>query len=185
MPRQPWMRRFDFDPEAVVRMCWAGVWPINRPATVRYLSPDEGGVSHFNYLRDNILLTWMHTRLVLEFAVRLPFLLARRLSGPGGDREHVTVRKQGTGNRERQRLTGFLFPVTCPLSSHSAVDRDDLPRDVACSLGAQKADEIRDLVGRARTLHRHDALDRRAVERPVAHRRIDDAWCDGVDRDAP
>ena len=30
-----------------------------------------------NYLRDNILLTWMHTRLFLEFLVRLPRLLTR------------------------------------------------------------------------------------------------------------
>jgi len=79
--RQTWMRRFDFDPEAVVRMCWAGVRPINRPAPVRYLSPAEGGISHFNYLRDNLLLSWMHTRLVLEFVVRLPLLLARRFFG--------------------------------------------------------------------------------------------------------
>lgn len=76
-----WMRRFDFDPEAVVRMCWLGVKPINLPATVKYFRPDEGGVSHFNYLRDNILLTWMHSRLFFGFVLRLPVLLARRLSG--------------------------------------------------------------------------------------------------------
>lgn len=73
-----WMRRFDFDPEAVVRLCWAGVQPINKDAPVRYLSAEEGGVSHFRYLRDNILLTWMHTRLFLGFVGRLPLLLLRR-----------------------------------------------------------------------------------------------------------
>ena len=73
------MRRFDFDPEAVVRLCWAGVWPINRDAAVRYLSAAEGGVSHFNYLRDNTLLTWMHIRLFLGFLLRLPLLILRRL----------------------------------------------------------------------------------------------------------
>ena len=78
MRRQPWMRRFDFDPEAVVRMCWHGVRPVNLPAPVKYLRPEEGGVSHFNYLRDNVLLTWMHLRLFLEFLLRLPLLLARR-----------------------------------------------------------------------------------------------------------
>lgn len=75
---QPWMRRFDFDPEAAVRLVWRGVPPINVPAPVRYLKPEEGGVSHFNYFRDNCLLTWMHTRLVLESVVRLPFLLWRK-----------------------------------------------------------------------------------------------------------
>jgi glycosyltransferase involved in cell wall biosynthesis len=69
------MRRFDFDPEAVVRLCWAGVRPINIDAPVRYLSAEEGGVSHFKYLRDNTLLTWMHTRLFLGFVLRLPLLI--------------------------------------------------------------------------------------------------------------
>ena len=77
------MRRFDFDPEAVVRLCWAGVRPINIDAPVRYLSAEEGGVSHFKYLRDNTLLTWMHTRLFLGFVLRLPLLIWRRLSASG------------------------------------------------------------------------------------------------------
>jgi hypothetical protein len=75
------MRRFDFDPEAVVRLCWAGVRPINVDAPVRYFTPQEGGVSHFKYLRDNLLLSWMHARLLAGFVLRLPLLLWRRLSG--------------------------------------------------------------------------------------------------------
>jgi glycosyltransferase involved in cell wall biosynthesis len=78
MRHQPWMRRFDFDPEAAVRLVWRGVPPVNVRAPVKYLRPEEGGVSHFNYLRDNVLLTWMHARLVLEFIVRLPVLLWRK-----------------------------------------------------------------------------------------------------------
>jgi glycosyltransferase involved in cell wall biosynthesis len=80
MRRQPWMRRFDFDTEAVVRLAWRGVTPINVDAPVKYLRADEGGVSHFRYGRDNLLLTWMHLRLMLEFALRLPNLLFRRLT---------------------------------------------------------------------------------------------------------
>ena len=78
MARQPWMRRFDFDTEAVVRMVWRGVKPVNIDAPVKYLSAAEGGVSHFRYGRDNVLLTWMHTRLMVEFVLRLPVLLWRR-----------------------------------------------------------------------------------------------------------
>jgi len=74
-----WMRRFDFDPEAAVRLVWAGVPPINLPAPVRYLRPEEGGVSHFRYWRDNALLSWMHFRLMLGFLARLPVLAQRRL----------------------------------------------------------------------------------------------------------
>jgi glycosyltransferase involved in cell wall biosynthesis len=81
MNSQRFMRRFDFDPEAVVRLCWAGIRPINLDAPVRYFRSDEGGVSHFNYLRDNALLTWMHTRLFLGFLLRLPLLISRRILG--------------------------------------------------------------------------------------------------------
>ena len=79
MARQPWMRRFDFDPEAVVRLAWRGIKPVNIDAPVKYPRPEDGGISHFKYGRDNLLLTWMHTRLVLEFLLRLPVLLVRRL----------------------------------------------------------------------------------------------------------
>ncbi|TAL71192.1 MAG: glycosyltransferase family 2 protein [Burkholderiaceae bacterium] len=81
MHGQRWMRRFDFDPEVVVRLCWRGVPPVNLPARVRYFNVDEGGVSHFHYGRDNALLSWMHARLLAGFALRLPWLLLRRLKG--------------------------------------------------------------------------------------------------------
>ncbi|HEU4458415.1 MAG TPA: glycosyltransferase family 2 protein [Methylibium sp.] len=78
MRRQSWMRRFDFDPEAVVRLAWQGVKPINIDAPVKYLRAEEGGVSHFHYVRDNLLLSSMHARLLAEFALRLPGLLWRK-----------------------------------------------------------------------------------------------------------
>jgi len=78
MSRQPWMRRFDFDTEACVRLAWRGVRPVNLDAPVRYLTAEEGGVSHFRYGRDNALLTWMHARLMIEFVLRLPMLAWRR-----------------------------------------------------------------------------------------------------------
>ncbi|MDD2934567.1 MAG: glycosyltransferase family 2 protein [Methylotenera sp.] len=81
MRYQPWMRHFDFDPEAAIRLSWRGVKVVNLPAPVRYFSTDEGGVSHFRYLRDNTLLTWMYTRLFCGFVLRLPMLLMRRLLG--------------------------------------------------------------------------------------------------------
>lgn len=71
MSQSGWMRRFDFDPEAVVRMSWLGVPAVNLPAPVRYLSAAEGGVSHFHYGRDNLLLTWMHLRLLAGAGLRL------------------------------------------------------------------------------------------------------------------
>jgi glycosyltransferase involved in cell wall biosynthesis len=76
---QPWMRRFDFDVEVAVRLAWLGTPLRNLPAPVRYFRPEEGGVSHFRYWRDNVLLSWMHTRLLAGFLLRLPVLLGRRL----------------------------------------------------------------------------------------------------------
>ena len=71
-------RRFDFDPEVAVRLAWRGVPMINLPTPVRYPSKEEGGISQFRYIRDNVLLTWMHTRLMIGFALRLPALIWRR-----------------------------------------------------------------------------------------------------------
>ncbi len=78
MQQTRWARRFDFEPEVSVRLAWRGVAVINIPTPVRYISPAEGGVSHFQYVRDNTLLTWMHTRLLLGFILRLPILLRRK-----------------------------------------------------------------------------------------------------------
>ncbi|MCA9671223.1 MAG: glycosyltransferase family 2 protein [Myxococcales bacterium] len=56
-------RRMDFDIEIAVRLAWAKVPIINLPVAVRYLSADEGGVSHFRNLRDNLRFAWLHSRL--------------------------------------------------------------------------------------------------------------------------
>lgn len=81
MRYQPWMRHFDFDPEAAIRLSWRGIKVVNLPAAVLYFSHAEGGVSHFRYLRDNLLLSWMYSRLLCGFVLRLPLLLTRRLLG--------------------------------------------------------------------------------------------------------
>jgi hypothetical protein len=78
MDASRWMRRFDFDAEAAVRLSWRGVPAVNLPAPVRYFTAQEGGVSHFHYWRDNLLLTSMYLRLLLGFVLRLPLLIARR-----------------------------------------------------------------------------------------------------------
>jgi hypothetical protein len=82
-------RGFDFDPEIVVRMFWAGVPTVKLPAPCRYFGPAEGGVSHFNYVRDNLKLIWLHTRLLTQLLVwRWVFIVglrrARRSSSPAG-----------------------------------------------------------------------------------------------------
>ena len=81
MGRTRWMRRFDFDAEAVVRLSWRGLKAVNLEAPVRYFDAGEGGVSHFNYARDNLLLSGMYLRLALGWIARLPLLVGRRVAG--------------------------------------------------------------------------------------------------------
>jgi glycosyltransferase involved in cell wall biosynthesis len=80
MSKRHGMRGFDFDPEAAVRLCWEGIRPINVDAPVRYFTREEGGISHFHYVRTNGVLVWMYLKLLFEFAWRLPQLIVRRFS---------------------------------------------------------------------------------------------------------
>jgi glycosyltransferase involved in cell wall biosynthesis len=69
-------RRMDFDPEVLVRLCWDAVPVVNVPTHVSY--PSDGR-SHFRMLRDNWLISLMHTRLFFGMLPRSPWLLARKL----------------------------------------------------------------------------------------------------------
>ena len=70
-------RRMDFDVEILVRLHWRGLRIFSLPTKVRY---PAGGVSHFRLLRDNVLISWMHTKLFFGMLVRAPILLARKFS---------------------------------------------------------------------------------------------------------
>ncbi len=70
--------RYEFDTEAAVRLSWAGLRPVNLATQVRYPPRSEGGVTHFHYLRDNLRLILLHTRLLAETPFRLPGFLRRR-----------------------------------------------------------------------------------------------------------
>lgn len=63
--------RMDFDIEIPVRMAWNGVPIVNEPVEVRYLTADEGGVSHYRTLVDTAFISMTHARLVVEGAAML------------------------------------------------------------------------------------------------------------------
>jgi hypothetical protein len=89
------MRRFDFDSEAAIRLCWRGARPINVTTPVRYFRRDQGGVSHFKYLRDNLLLIAMYARLFVALAGARARLIRDASVLPGNDNEtyaRITVR---------------------------------------------------------------------------------------------
>jgi len=83
------MRRFDFDSEAAIRLYWLGIPPINVATPVRYFRRDQGGVSHFKYLRDNLLLAAMYARLAAALLLNAVARLIRR-TGQSWDRQAVT-----------------------------------------------------------------------------------------------
>ncbi len=76
-----WGNYMDFDPEIAVRLVWAGHPVTNVPTKVRYVSKEEGGVSHFRMFQDNVLISWMHTRLMTSAVFRGLFGLLGRLWG--------------------------------------------------------------------------------------------------------
>jgi hypothetical protein len=58
----------DFDIEVAVRLVWERLPVVNLPTEVHY---PEGGVSHFDLVRDNVRISWMHSRLVVLSWLRL------------------------------------------------------------------------------------------------------------------
>ena len=69
-------RRMDFDAEVLVRLHWRGVEMVNLPTRVTY---PRGGVSHFRYGFDNLLIVAMFVRLFAGMLRRSPLLLWRKL----------------------------------------------------------------------------------------------------------
>jgi glycosyltransferase involved in cell wall biosynthesis len=71
--------RMDFDPEIAVRLVWEGLPVVTLKTPVRY---PENAVSHFHMVRDNLKITWMHTRLICGMLLRSPWLLLRKRPKP-------------------------------------------------------------------------------------------------------
>ena len=68
--------RMDFDTEFLVKAVWLKTQLIFVKTKVIY---PENNISHFNYLRDNLQLIKLHSRLMLGMLVRFPLLLWHRL----------------------------------------------------------------------------------------------------------
>jgi glycosyltransferase involved in cell wall biosynthesis len=68
--------RMEFDPEILVRAVWEGMPVVSMPTRVTY---PLDGVSHFKMWRDNVRISWMHTRLFFGMLWRAPMILLRRL----------------------------------------------------------------------------------------------------------
>lgn len=67
-------QRMDFDIDIVVRLYWQGVDMVNIQTDVRY---PLDGVSHFQLLHDNILISRKHAQLFFGMLWRIPKLIKR------------------------------------------------------------------------------------------------------------
>lgn len=77
--------RMDFDTEIMVRWHWHGHSVKQLPTHVSY---PKDGISHFAPWRDNLMISWMHTKLFFGMLIRLPTLLVRKLRGTGSEVQH-------------------------------------------------------------------------------------------------
>lgn len=68
-------KRMDFDIEVMVKLFWKNIDLRFVDTAVDY---PEHGVSHFRALEDNILISWMHTRLFFGMLPRIPQLIFRK-----------------------------------------------------------------------------------------------------------
>ncbi len=62
--------RMSFDVEIAVLLVWAGVKVLNLPVAIRYLSAEQGGLSHFSPFLDNLRLARLHSRLCTAASIR-------------------------------------------------------------------------------------------------------------------
>lgn len=69
--------RMDFDIEVMVKLYWQRIDIRFLPTAVEY---PEHGTSHFRAFEDNVLISWMHTRLFFGMLLRAPSLLFRKFS---------------------------------------------------------------------------------------------------------
>jgi len=70
-------QRMNFDTEILVRLHWQGTQVINLTTRVVY---HEDVPSNFRIFKDNVGISWMHTRLFFGMLLRLPVLLYRKFT---------------------------------------------------------------------------------------------------------
>jgi predicted LPLAT superfamily acyltransferase len=85
-------QRMDFDIEIMVRLFWRGVPVIELPVKVSY---PAGNSSNFDLWRDNVRISWMHTRLFLTMLWHLPTILRRRPPRLVTDRHWAGLAERG------------------------------------------------------------------------------------------
>lgn len=92
-------KRMDFDTDIMVRLYWQGTPSIFIPTKVIY---PLNGISHFKAFKDNMHISWMHTKLFFGMLPRARALIKRNLS-KNNQQRHWSQTK------ERKGLLGIKF----------------------------------------------------------------------------
>lgn len=111
-------RRMDFDTEVMVRLHWAGV-PM-RFVPTRVIYPVDGR-SHFRLFRDNLDLSWMHTRLVCRLLWDLLLRLCRWPARLGARLTRLWRERRTHWSRTPER--GSLLGMQIMLASYRLLGR--------------------------------------------------------------
>ncbi|NJO37142.1 MAG: glycosyltransferase [Rhizobiales bacterium] len=85
-------QRMDFDIEIMVRLFWRGVPVVELPVRVSY---PVDNTSNFDLWRDNVRISWMHTRLFFTMLWQLPSILAHRPPRQEPDRHWAGLAERG------------------------------------------------------------------------------------------
>jgi predicted LPLAT superfamily acyltransferase len=117
MQRKAISRRMAFDTDIMVRLHWSGIPVLFLPTRVCY---PANGISHFRGLRDNLQISWLHTRLTCTMlAQQITRLLGKKMP----QMQHWSQqRERGSAwlmrfslwcyrRFGRQCLYAFLYPI--------------------------------------------------------------------------
>jgi predicted LPLAT superfamily acyltransferase len=170
--------RMDFDIEVMVKLHWQGTPVVHIPTKVIY---PEDGISHFQGVRDNLQISWMHTQLFFGMLMRLPQILTKRR--PQNHWSNMTERGSYWGIRllaEAYRFGGhwlcraIMYPVICYFfltgSAARRASMDFLSRVKKCE---PHHPQLSTQLGWRDSLKHFFAFGNAALDRI-------DAWCDRI-----
>ena len=102
--------RMDFDTAVLVHLYWRGTQVEFVPTEVLY---PEDGLSHFNVLKDNVLITAMHTQLVILMLLKLPRVAANLLRGDKAFSKKDVSTSHWAKKDEKGSLQGMKIMLAC------------------------------------------------------------------------
>ena len=90
---RPFASHMDFDTDIMVRLFWEDVPLVFQPVGVVY---PPGNISNFDAMRDNVRISWMHTKLVTHMLLHLPSTVLKKARQEGQTAHWSKLAERGT-----------------------------------------------------------------------------------------